>query len=100
MKAKNAKKEEVAQAREDQKAQKERKRLQVLAEKEAWQKRKEEATEAKVAKQKWDVQQAEFEKCMRAILWEKAPLNGVFLQPLHMDLPHHKFARKIRIGKL
>ncbi|MCO5600890.1 hypothetical protein L7F22_055007 [Adiantum nelumboides] len=56
MKAKNAKKEEIAKAREDRKQQKEKKRLSALAEKEAQQKRKVEVVQAKIARKKWEGQ--------------------------------------------
>ncbi|KAI5058628.1 hypothetical protein GOP47_0026798 [Adiantum capillus-veneris] len=98
--AKNAKKDEISKAREQKKVEKEKRRLQSLVEIEARKQRQEEAAQAKRSKKDWEAQQLVFEKRMRAILWEGGSLEGLILNPLHVDHPYHANPRRRQMEKL
>ncbi|MCO5571297.1 hypothetical protein L7F22_025035 [Adiantum nelumboides] len=100
MKAKAVKKDEIAKAREEKKAEKESKRLQILAEKERARQRKFHVQEAKASRKDWEAHQGRFENNLRSLPWEQGFTQGLLIKPLHLDTPYHAYARTQQLEKL
>ncbi|MCO5551985.1 hypothetical protein L7F22_005493 [Adiantum nelumboides] len=100
MRAKTAKKEELAKAKETKRLDKEKKRAQFLAEKETVRQKRLDAQQARQSRKAWEIQQKAFEARLRSVLWEGGSMQGLYLRPLHVDQPYHAMARKQRAIKL